>query len=507
MAGKYVLAIDAGSSGGRALIFDLQGGLVTSVSREWSYEVPADAGPMGKEFDPSMFWGVICKLIGEAIEGAAVDPVDIVAVSTASQRQGVVFLDGDGRELYAGPNTDLRAIIEGFSIDGEHGKEVYSITGHSPSLLFTPAKLHWFKTNRPDIYGRIATALSISDWILYKLSGKRVGEASCISSIGLADVCELKGSDRLEKMLDLPEGVCPDIITAGTRIGTVTKEAAEKSGLSPATLAVVGGADSQCALLGMGVTEQSQVGIVAGWSGSIQMITAEPVIDSHSRTWSTCHVLPGRWILESNAQQSGGAYNWLKGILFGESNSDKEIYALMDGLAEGIPPGAGGAVAFIGPMLMDMTRMKPSLGGFILPVTPSVTDFSRAHLIRAVLENLAFAFKANCVQLEEISGFNIKEVRIGGGLAQSRCLIQILADVLDMPVTAFKVRHVTSWGTAMCAAVGAGVYPGFDRAIEEMIPESVVVEPDIQNARVYTQYYEKWLSTARWLDKLGDDLT
>jgi autoinducer 2 (AI-2) kinase len=352
---------------------------------------------MGKEFDPSEFWGFICKLIGEVIRRASVSPVDIIAVSSASQRQGVVFLDKDGKELYAGPNTDLRAIIEGFSIDGVHGKEVYNITGHAPSLIMTPAKLHWFKANNPDIYERITTALSISDWVLYKLSGQQVGEASCISSIGLADVSDLKGSKRLEEMLDLPSGVCPDIATAGTALDTITKDAAGELGLSPETLVVVGGADSQCALLGMGVTEASQVGIVAGWSGSIQMVTDKPVIDSLGRTWSTCHVLPERWILESNAQQSGGAYGWLKDILF-----DDDVFGLMDKLANDVPCGAGGVIAYIGPMIMDMTRMKPSLGGFIIPVTPTVTDFGRPHLVRAALENLAFAFKGNCVQLEEI---------------------------------------------------------------------------------------------------------
>jgi sugar (pentulose or hexulose) kinase len=75
-----------------------------------------------------------------------------------------------------------------------------------------------------------------------------------------------------------------------------------------------------------------------------------------------------------------------------------------------------------------------------------------------------------------------------------------------MQVTAFKVHHVTSWGTAMCAAVGAGVYPDFKQAIEAMSPAASVVEPDSQNTQAYTPYYEKWLATAQWLDKLGDDL-
>jgi sugar (pentulose or hexulose) kinase len=333
-----------------------------------------------------------------------------------------------------------------------------------------------------------------------------VAEASLASGIGLVDVCKIQESSRLVEMLGLSEGICPGLAAAGTSVGKVTAEVAEKTGLSPDTFVVVGGGDTQCGLLGMGVQEEAQVGIVAGWSGSVQMVTAEPIIDKKSRTWTTCHIIPGRWILESNAQQSGGAYRWLKGVLFDEANGPEDTYSLMDKMARDVPPGAGGVLAFIGPTVMDMTRMRVSLGGFIFPVTPSVTDIKRENLVRAALENLCFAFKANCVQLEEISQMRVKKVHIGGGLAQSRCMIQILSDVLATPVTAFEVRHVTSWGTAMCAAVGSGAYSSLEQAFEAMRPRSRVVEPDQQSTKEYGQFYEKWLSTHEWLDKLSMDL-
>jgi len=251
----------------------------------------------------------------------------------------------------------------------------------------------------------------------------------------------------------------------------------------------------------MGVKDEGQVGIVAGWSGSIQMVTAQPIIDSGCRLWTGCHILPGKWILESNAGESGGAYRWLKGLIFGASNTD--IYARMDGLAQEVAPGAGGVLAFIGPMIMDMSRLRPSLGGFIFPVTPSVTNIERKHLIRAALENLCFAFKANCAQLEEVSQMRVKGMSIGGGLAQSRCLAQILSDVLGMAVASFEMPQVTSLGTAMCAATGSGIYPNLEQAMEAMRPKSIVVEPDPQRAQEYTQCYRRWLSTAKWLEDLS----
>ena len=507
MPNKYLLAIDAGSSGCRALIIDIKGNLVSSATQEWFYDLtPPEVAPMGKEFSPRKFWGIICRLIRESIKKADVAPVDIIAVSSASQRQGVVFLHEKGHELYAGPNTDIRAIVEGFAIDGEFGDEVYRITGHKPSLLFVPARLKWFQANRPDIYEKIATALSIGDWITFKLSGERVAEVSCVADLGLVDIHEIKWSDKMGERLQLPREVCPGIVTAGTRIGRVTSEAAGKTGLSTGTVVVAGGADTQCGLLGMGVKDKGEVGIIGGWSGAIQMVTTRPVIDPKGRLWSGCHALPNRWYLESNAQESGGAHRWLKNLLFDASGKPDKVYALMDSMAQESPAGAGGMLAFIGPAVMDMSRMKPSLGGFIFSVTPSITAVEKKHFVRAALENLAFAFKANCAQLEEVSEQKIREVSMGGGLAQSRCLVKILSDILAMPVTCFESPQVTAWGAAMCAAVGSGVYPDLKRAMVAMKPKYRVVEPDAQCGQDYSSYYEKWCITAKWLEDLYEKI-
>lgn len=505
MSGKYVLAIDAGSGGGRVLITDLRGQAVSTAYHKWTYDTPAELAPMGKEFDPGEFWDAICQVIAEAIGKSGIARSDITAVSVASQREGVVFLDRDGHELYAGPNTDLRALSEGFSIDAEFGREIYDITGHTPSLLFTPAKLRWFEANRPHIYERIATVLSISDWVVYRLCGQRVGEVSSDSDTGLVDIFGRCWSPRLLDMLHVPDRVCPQMVAAGTCVGEVTTAAARQTGLAPSTLVVMGGADTQCGLLGMGVRDGGQVGIVAGWSAAIQMVTAEPIIDPRGRIWASCHILPGKWVVESNATESGGSYQWLSELMYGASDSAEETYAAMDRLAREVPPGAEGVVAYIGPRAMDMTCLSPSLGGLIFPITPSVMNIERRHLIRAALENLCFAFRANCNQLEEVSGLAMKDVSIGGGLAQSRSLVQILSDVIGMPVICFDMPEVTSMGAAMCAAVGSGTYPDLENAAEAMRPEARIVEPDSASAREYVRCYDMWLSTGKWLEDLSNE--
>ena len=504
--GKYVLAIDAGSSSCRALIFDVEGSIVSAARRKWTCDVPPEVAPLGREFAPAAFWEVICQATRQSIDQLGVRPSDIVAVSTASQRQGVVFLDKDGRELYGGPNADLRALIEGLTIDAEHGGRIRRITGHSAAFLFTPAKLRWFETHRPAVYERIATVLTINNWIVFRLSGQRVAEPSGDSDTGLVDIGSFCWSAELQKTFGLAPGICPDMSTAGTCVGSVNADVAEQTGLAPGTLVVVGGADTQCGLLGMGIVAEGHAGIVAGWSAAIQMVMEKPIVDPIGRIWSSCHILPERWVLESNAAEAGGAYNWLGEMICGCSSPEEDAYSIMDTMAAEAPAGADGTLAFIGPRAMDMTQLKPLTGGFIFPITPSVAQVRRNHIVRAALENLCFAFKANCLQLQETARLEMASVSFGGGLARSKVLGRILADVLAKPVRHFQMAEVTSCGVAMCAAVGAGVYPDLKNACRAMSPMPQVTDPNARNQQDYAGYYEKWSRTAKWLDSLGEEM-
>ena len=275
---------------------------------------------------------------------------------------------------------------------------------------------------------------------------------------------------------------------------------------SQETAVVAGGADSQCGLLGMNIKEHSQVGVVAGWSGVLQMSLDGPVIDSQGRIWTGCHAFPRKWVLESNAQECGGGYRWLKNMLFGETVSEQEAYGRMDEMAQSTPIGAEGTYAFIGPRAMDMASLRPNLGGYVLPITPTIMNMERKHLVRAAMENIGCAVRVNLDQLEEISGMDAEKVSIGGGLAQSNVLVQIVADVLGMPVNSFETPWVTAYGIAMCAAVGAGVHSNLEQSISALQPASKVVEPNNAASEQYAALYEKWLKSANWFNDLTDNL-
>src|SRR5207249_10158778 len=120
---------------------------------------------------------------------------------------------------------------------------------------------------------------------------------------------------------DTPPPRRPPPGAPGARAGGVTAAAAAATGLPEGTPVFVGGADTESALLGSGVHEPGETGAVVGTTTPVQMVTRAPVIDPSGRLWTSCHVVPDRWVLESNAGDTGGAYRWLLELVYGATDA------------------------------------------------------------------------------------------------------------------------------------------------------------------------------------------
>src|SRR5262249_13140468 len=113
---SVLVALDAGTGGGKASVFDLQGRLLGTHAQAWTYSVHANPGlPIIREygFDPDLFWGILGRCCRDALARSGCKPGEVAGVATTSQREGCVFLDDAGREIYAGPNLDSRGFAEG----------------------------------------------------------------------------------------------------------------------------------------------------------------------------------------------------------------------------------------------------------------------------------------------------------------------------------------------------------------------------------------------------------
>ncbi|MGH7822355.1 MAG: FGGY-family carbohydrate kinase [Candidatus Binatia bacterium] len=485
----YLLALDAGTGSGRAAVFDEDGGLLACVQEEWSYQErthPGDFMP-GYEFDAERFWGVFCRTIRAALERAKVAPGDVAGVAATSQREGSVFLDADGRELLATPNFDSRGIHEGVEIIERFGADrLYRVTGHTPPFIFPLARLLWWRKRFAD--RPVAHFLMISDWATYRLTGERVAEPSNAGESLLFDIERRAWSDDILDAFAIDRSALPGLRAAGAPAGTVTKQAAAETGLLEGTPVFTGGADTQCALLGNGVLEPGEAGAVLGTTTPVQLVLDRPAFDAERQLWAGAHVVPDRWVLESNAGDTGKAYHWLLELL-GVRPLDGAGYAAIEREALRANPDVP-VYSFIGPSIFDLRNMNPArAAGLLFPYPFGRQRPGRPEVFFGFLESVAFAVRANVEQIEDATGSRIARLSIGGGMTQGRLLVRLVSQVTRLPLLVSNVAETAALGAAILAGTGAGLYPSLDAAVrravhlEEVLPEEPGSEP---------QRYRKW---------------
>jgi autoinducer 2 (AI-2) kinase len=485
----YLLALDAGTSAGRALVFRGDGTVVATGRRDWSYETPPAAGPLARSFDPEAFWSLLAAATCDALAEAGLSGDDIAAVGVTSQRLANVAIDRDGRPFYGGPNSDARAVGEGLAIDARMADRIYDVSGKLPSLILAPARVQWLRKHQPDDFARMQAMFTLADWAAFRLTGQARMERSLAADCGLLNVATREPDGELLSELDVPLGLLPTLVDAGDVVGDVRGDAASVTGLREGTPVVACGADSQCALVGMGVTEPGEAGIVTGWSCTVHQVSGAPQPDPRRRTWVGLHLLPGRWVVESSAANAGQVWRWWCETLLG---GEEAALALGASLAASAAPGAKGLLALLGPGPMNAAAMGIHLGGLITTTPIATHDVGRGELLRAALENVAYALRANLEQAEEVCSRRATRVAVGGGLTRIAPFPSLLASALDRPIEVAADTEASARGVAVLSG----------RALGIDVPPSAMttVEPDEGAAAVYRAQYERWRKLGAALD-------
>jgi autoinducer 2 (AI-2) kinase len=483
-----IAVFDAGTGGAKCTIFDVTGALRGYHSEPWTYTVCAHRDvPLVKEyaFDPETFWNVLARCMRAALAAAGVNPGEVIGAVATSQREGCVFLAADGRELYAGPNLDSRGFMEGLEVLGSLGQErLYAITGHSAPFIFPLARYLWYRKQGGAPVARI---LMINDWMSYRLCGEMRAEPSNASESMLFDFRSRAWSEEILTRFDIPAAILPAVVPCGTVIGAVHAPAAAATGLRQGTPVFAGGADTQCALLGAGAVEAGDTAAILGTTTPVQSVVGAPLLDPAGNLWAGCHVVPDRWVLESNGGSTGDAYLWLLDLLVG---GEPDRYARAEALAAAAPDGA--AYTFIGPRVFDLTRIRPDMpGGILFPFPTLQLRPSAGELLRACLSSIAFAVRANADQVAAVTGRPPAAIIAGGGMTRSPLLMQLLADTCGLPVHRALEPQSTGLGSAMLVAVGAGVYADAARAVRTMCRHEVIA-PDAARHEALEAGYRKW---------------
>lgn len=499
MAAKAVLALDLGTSTIRALVGTVPSGVLGLAQAPMPQVSPDPSNPLAREFDSNQVFRLTGRLARQALKKAGLRPSAIAAIGITSQRQGVVFLDDAGQELYAGPNMDLRAAMQGAVIDEEMGPELYATTGHLPSLMYAPARLRWFREHHPSTCDRMSGILTIAGWLAYRLTGVQRCEPSLAGEAGLLDVGKRVRCDGLLEKLGLARHMLPSLVEAGVSVGELRPEIARAWELPTDTPVTLAGPDTQSGLVGMQVVAPGMTGLVAGWSCSVQVVTSEPRWDGRRRTWVGCMPIKDRWVAESNMGDGGNAYRWLVTTLLGGPRA----YERAERLAAEVPPGSDAALAFLGPGPMSMASAGLRPGGFVFYTPLSFQEVSKGQLLRATLENLAYSARANVEALEEVTGLPTEVIYLGGGLSRSGTFASLLANVLEREVRQSVLSEVSAWGALLAGAVAADEYSSLEEAAKEGACPFRTVESSPHESAEYKEHYQRWTEVYRTIQEAG----
>ena len=478
MPAERILVIDAGTSALRAIAVDRAGHVTRIASEAWPMFVPADAAPFGREFDVAATRRLAHALVARSSKSGGV-----AAIAFTGQREGIAFLDDKGDALFASPNIDARAATQGMAIDAAHADDVYRTTGHLPSLMQVSAKLAWLREHRPLVAGGIARALPLADWLADLAGGDGASSRSLAAENGLLDIASGNVCAPLLARFGIAESIA----------GRVRREGLAGEAGVPIVLA---GADTQCGLAGMGAIADGDVGVTAGWSAPLQMVTATPIFDDQQRTWTSVHVVPERWILESNAGETGRAWEWSCAML-GVTAEDGSA------LAGNAARGAGDVMTVLGPRAMRAASMNAGVGAITLPLPLVMSAPDRGQVLRSVLESIAYAVRANLEQMEGIRGRHVERVRLGGGMSGSAVFVQIAADVVERPVEVAASPETSALGAAALAAAAIGWQPSLEAAVEAMCGGRRIVEPDLRASSEYDDHYDRWCAMADGMELMG----
>lgn len=476
------LIIDIGTGNARAAVVSPQGE-VLGIHRENVIYHKDPHYPEALYFDPALLWQQVCSIATTAMNLAGNPPV--LAVTSTSQREGIILLDGKGNALIGLPNIDHRGR------EWEHAvsdtSRVYQLTGRYPTSLFSVMKLLGIRQRRDNIWQQLHQFTSISDWIGFQFSGVVGYEHSQASETLLYDVARKCWSDELCNLYQIDRTLLPRLIDSGSLLGPITREAAEKLGISPGAAnikIVVGGGDTQLAILGAS-PDLDDVVIVSGTTTPVIKLTDHYITDPHERTWTGRHIDTGSFMFEANAGVTGLNYQRLKEIFYpneGYPIIEKELSELQ----------YFQCIASLGSQLAD-ERSPLTKGGFIFDA-PVSHQLSRAGFVWATLWDIACSIHENYKTLNHVSPHDKDHIWACGGGMESHTLRLFIAELTGKKVLMRpNYRQSSAVGGAILCNKALG------RVTEAPASPSVVTPGSDKN---YRGWYTEWKNTRSSLRQL-----
>ena len=482
MMNDLLLGIDVGTSACKVAVFDSNGKVIAADNESYPLYYP---NPGWVEQDPDEWWQAICKTI-RRITGNPEIADRIVGIGIDGQSWSAIPIDREGNCLHNTPIwMDTRARDISARVRADIGEDrIFEVAGNGFEPAYTTPKMLWFKEEMPDVYRKTYQFLQSNSYIAFKLTGVISQDLSQGYGIHFFDQKRLCYDEDLAKELGLDIDMLPEPVACHKLIGTVSKEAAALTGLKCGVPVAAGGLDAACGTLGAGVVRPGQTQEQGGQAGGMSICMDEAL--AHPKLILSTHVIPGLWLLQGGSVGGGGVLRWFKQ----ELAQGDESFDDLTKLAESVTPGSEG-VLFLPYMAGERSPIwNPDAKAVFYGLSFNKT---RAHMIRAALESVAFSLEHNLRTAGEVNA-EVTEMISVGGAANSRLWTQIKSDVTGKKIIVPSSDTATTLGAAILAGVGTGIYKDFEEAVSKTVVFTREYFPDAEVHENYKKVMDAYLS-------------
>jgi glycerol kinase len=456
---RYVAALDQGTTSTRCLVFDHGGRMVSVAQHEHAQLYPE---PGWAEHDPTEIWANTLRVLPEALAVAGLEVGDVASLGIANQRETTIVWDrSTGRPVAPAitwQDTRTADIVTQLQQSPQAGL-FREVCGLEPAGYFAAPRLRWLLDHVPGLQRRARTGElafgTVESWLIWNLTGGpdggvHVTDVTNASRTLLMDIHTLEWDRRLLDLLDVPEELLPEIRPNAQVYGTCTV------GLPGVP---IGGAfgDQQAALFGQTCFAEGEAKCTYGTGAFLLMNTGSTIAPSSRGLISTVAFAlddqPAQYATEGSIAVAGALVQWFRDALEMISSAPE-----IETLARRVEDNGGCYIvpAFAG---LFAPHWQPDARGVVVGLTSYVT---RAHLARAVLEATAWQSAEVVEAMVADSGTDFATLRVDGGMTSNHLLMQLVADVLAVPVERPLVSESVSLGAAYAAGLAVGYWPDLE---------------------------------------------
>lgn len=498
------IAIDIGTTGCRAELFDAAGNLIVKEHAEYALHVHQSGRA---EQDPEEIYAAVMG----CLQRLPTDEVEALVLSSVFH--SFIPLNQDGLALTAMWTWADNRAVEYASRIKKALPGLYERTACPYHPMYLPAKIAWFKDNCYSLFQQTRHIVSIKEYILFRWFNEFRVDKSIASGSGMFNFHTRSWDEELLRFLEIDQAMLSEVVDTDYQFTVTQGSPLTEVGVKPGAVLVIGAGDGVLSSLGTGAVDRGQLTAMIGTSGAVRMLSPFPKTDVKGRTW--CYNLSKDWWVLGGAINNGGlAYRWVRDNLLGFETGDaaagSENYEQINEKAWEIPPGAEGLI-FLPYLAGERSPYwNANARGILFGLG---LNHNRYHIARATVEGVAFRMYSVFRALEDLGG-PVAEVRLTGGVAGSKLWVQTVADVFQREVL-LPEKHGTGLGAWILLQHALGKFTSLldakhlCGAMKKYQPRSEYVAVYQELYDLYNRIYEKlqgeFLQISRLQRKLSQD--